>query len=86
MKPIEFEGQTVILQKPSNMTDEECSPLPILRLDGTCISCWRMTWKERLKALFTGCVWMGILSGHTQPPCYVAIDKPFKVVKPEEVK
>lgn len=78
MKPIEFKGQTIVLQKPANMTDEECSPLAILQLDNTCISCWKMTWRERIKALFTGVVWLGVLSGRTQPPVYVTIDRPFK--------
>jgi hypothetical protein len=32
MKPIEFEGQTKVLSKPSNMTDEECGSLAILNL------------------------------------------------------
>jgi hypothetical protein len=88
MKPIRFEGQTVELQKPPGMTDEECGSLPILRLDGTCISCWQMTWKERLKALLTGRVWLGVLSGHTQPPVYVTVEQPFTIQKatPEDRK
>jgi hypothetical protein len=77
MNPIEFDGQSAVLQKPVNMTDKECCPLPILRLDGTVISCWKMSWRERLKAFFTGKIWLGVLSGQTQPPVYLAIDQPF---------
>lgn len=84
MKPIEFEGQTIVLQRPPGMTEAECGSLAILRLDGTCISCWKMGWKERLKALFTGKIWLGVLSGHTQPAVYVAIDQPFKIEKPAQ--
>lgn len=63
------------------MSDAECAPLAILELDGTCISCWKMTWRERLKSVFTGVVWVGVLSGRTQPPIYATIDKPFKIQK-----
>lgn len=79
MKPVEFEGYNAVLRKPSYMTDEECGSLPILRLDGFCISCWRMTWRERLKVIVTGRIWLGILSGDTQPPVYFAVNKPFKI-------
>jgi len=82
MKPIEFEGQTIVLSKPPSMTDEECGSLAILQLDGTCISCWKMSWRERLKAFFTGVMWIGVYSGKTQPPIYVAIDRPFNITKP----
>lgn len=78
MKPIEFKGQTVVLQKPQGMTDEECSPLGVLQLDNTCISCWKLSLRDRLKVLFTGVVWLGVLSGKTQPPVYVTADRPFK--------
>ena len=82
MNPIEFEGQTKVLAKPPGMTDEECSPLAILNLDDTCISCWKMSWRERFKAFFTGKIWLGVMSGRTQPPVYCAVDKPFKIQKP----
>ena len=78
MKPIQFTGQTIVLQKPSNMTDEECSPLAILQANDTCISCWQMTLRERIKVLFTGVIWLGVLSGKTQPPVFVEVNRPFK--------
>lgn len=81
MTPTKFEGQDTVLRKPGNMTDEECGPLPILRLQGTCISCWKMSWRERIKCFWQGYIWIGVLSGNTQPPIYVAIDKPFVITK-----
>jgi hypothetical protein len=79
MKPTPFKGQSKVLKRPEVMTEEECAPLPILNLGDTCISCWQMSWRERLKALLTGKIWLGILSGQTQPPCYVAVDQPFRI-------
>lgn len=60
------------------MTKEECGELAILQLDGTCISCWQMSLWERIKNLFTGKVWIGVLSGATQPPIYLTTKQPFK--------
>lgn len=36
-----------------------------------CVSCWKLNWKERLSALFFGTIWLGILSGATQPPVWL---------------
>ena len=81
MTPIEFKGQTLVLKRPDNMSDEECSSLPIARLENTCISCWQMSWRERIEVLLTGKVWLGVLSGQTQPPVYVTVERPFKIVE-----
>ena len=79
MKPIEFKQQTIVLQKPSSMSDEECSPLAIHQTEnGECISCWTATLKERIKFLFTGRIWLWVVSGRAQPPVYVGIETPFK--------
>jgi hypothetical protein len=80
MKPINFPQSTKVLQKPSDMTDEECLPLPVWCDGKQCISCWKPTLIERLKVLFTGKVWIGILSGNTQPPVFVSGENVF--VKP----
>ncbi len=79
MNPIPFKGQSAELKKPASMTDAECSSLPILRIDNTVISCWRMSWRERVTALITGKIWLGVLSGQSQPPVYLTVEQPFKV-------
>ena len=40
-----------------------------------CISCWKLSWKQRLKALLFGKVWLSVLSGGTQPPVWLYCDK-----------
>ena len=71
MKPLHFKEATIELKKPENMTDEECSSLWIHRQDNTCISLWTVSLWERLKFLFHGHIWIGILSGQTQPPIWL---------------
>lgn len=57
-----------VLAKPKSMTDEECGSLPVFGVDGQCVSCWRMSWRERLSALVFGRMWIAVLSGQSQPP------------------
>lgn len=75
MKPIKFEQANKNLLKPENMTDEECSSLWVYNDGMPCVSCWRLTWKERLKALFFGRVWLAVLSRESQLPVWLFCDK-----------
>lgn len=72
MKPIDFKEANRTLGKPQDMTDEECRPLRIYTDGRQCVSCWKMTLKERLSALFFGRIWVDTLSGGTQPPMWIA--------------
>jgi len=61
MKPVEFKHQNVVFAK----DQPEYQPLPALRLDtseGQVISCWKLSFKERLRVLFIGRVWMSLMS------------------------
>ena len=42
-----------------------------------CVSCWKPTFKERMNILFGGKVWLGVLSGKTQPPVFVSGEMVF---------
>ncbi len=76
MKPVKFNEATVNLAKPSSMTDEECGSLYVHQSKkGECISLWGTTFWERLKFLFHGKLWIGILSGKTQPPIWLDMTK-----------
>lgn len=78
MKPIDFKQSTKVLQKPSTMTDKECASLHVWSDGKQCVSCWKPTLKERINILFGGKVWLGVLSGGTQPPVFVAGSNVFK--------
>lgn len=75
MKPIYFKEAQIELKKPVTMTDEECGSLWIYRANNQCISCWTISFWERLKFLFHGKLWLGILSGQTQPPVWLDMSK-----------
>lgn len=63
MKPIDFPQSTKVLQKPENMFDADCKPLPVWSDGKQCVSCWRPTFKERVRILFAGKVWLGVNAG-----------------------
>jgi len=60
------------------MTDKECLPLPVWNDGKQCISCWKPTFVERFKILLTGKVWLGVLSGTTQPPVFISGENVFE--------
>ena len=75
MTPIKFKEANVNLEKPQDMTDEECKSLAVYTDGRECISCWKMSFKERLSALIHGKVWLSVLSEQTQPPVWIDCTK-----------
>lgn len=78
MKPINFKQSTKVLQKPGTLSDSECGTLPVWCDGKQCVSCWKPSFKERINILFGGKVWLGVMSGKTQPPVFVAGERVFR--------
>lgn len=68
MTPQYFPEANIELKKPASMTDEECGSLWVSNDGEESISCWQLSWSERLQALIWGRIWLGVLSGRSQPP------------------
>lgn len=59
MRPIEFPEQNCVYAK----DQPEYQPLPAHKTDdGMVVSCWALTWRERLQVLFSGKVWWSVLT------------------------
>jgi len=75
MKPIDFEHRNVIFAE----NQPEYMSLPALKLDtheGEVISCWDLSFKERLKILFTGKVWMSLMMfGKPVTPSFLSVNR-----------
>lgn len=75
MKPIEFPEQNVVYAK----DQPEYQPLPAFKSDaptGEVVSCWKLSFTERLKILFTGKMWLCLLSFNGPlTPSYMAVNK-----------
>lgn len=75
LNPVKFPEANKNLLKPDDMTDEECTSLWVYSNGKQCISCWKLTWKQRLLVLLYGRIWLSVLSGQTQPPVWLDCDK-----------
>jgi hypothetical protein len=75
MKPIKFKEQNVVYAE----NQEEYQPLPALKYNdeyGTVVSCWKLSIKERIKLLFTGKLWVGLVSFNKPlTPSYLTVNK-----------
>ena len=83
LKPIDFKLANRKLYAPSVEGCNSRIPLPVWTNGVQCVSCWKCSFLDRLKILFTGHVWASIMSGSTQPPMWIAADYPF-VENPEK--
>ena len=55
--------------------EQNFNDLPAYRHDGETISCWRLSWGERVRVVFGGCVWLRVQDDH--PPVSLAGHTPF---------
>jgi hypothetical protein len=59
MKPIKFKEQNVIYAE----DQPEYLPLPAFKTkEGNVTCCWNLSLKERIKILFTGNLWLSVLT------------------------
>ena len=75
MKPVKFKHQTTVFAK----DQPEYQPLPALVIDspnGEVVSCWKLSFKERIRVLFLGRVWLSI-SSFNKPlsPSFLSADR-----------
>lgn len=77
MEPSNFEQSNKILLKPEGWRDEDCMSLHVWTDGKHCVSLWRPTWRDRLRILFKGEIWLWIVSGGTQPPVAVTAENPW---------
>jgi hypothetical protein len=67
MEPIAFDGAEFELGD----ADGPFGLLPTYTDGEQCLTCWRMGFIDRIRALIFGRVWVGVLSGTTQPPIWL---------------
>ena len=82
MLPITFKEMNFVLEKPPEMTDEQCMSLPVYRgrdADGfpIIVSCWKLSYEDLQLIQQTGCVYLTV-SGTGMPPVSLHVETPFK--------
>jgi hypothetical protein len=86
MEPVKFKESNRQLDPPGrteySLDIGDIKPLHAWTDGSQCISCWRPTWRERLSILVFGRVWLGVLSGGTQPPVSLHGEREFFQTEP----
>jgi len=86
MNPVKFKGQNVIYaeSQPENL------PLPALKINsprGEVVSCWALSFKERVKILFTGKLWVSLMCFNKPlTPSYFSVNRKEVFSLPEDKK
>lgn len=76
LQPVTFPEANKNLLKPESLTDDECKSLWVYTDEIECISCWKLTFRQRLSLLFHGRIWLSVFSGNgTQPPVWLGCCK-----------
>lgn len=73
--PVEFPEANAVRTAPSGI--ENCGDLHVYSDGKVCISKWKLSGTELMRVLETGCVWIHVYSGVTQPPIAVSAFSAF---------
>jgi hypothetical protein len=77
MQFVEFPQVNKRLGPPKGMSAAQCGTLPVYADGRSCISCWVLSPEEiEHLVLNGGRIWLGIMSGETQPPVFVSATEP----------
>jgi hypothetical protein len=78
MVPVPFPQQTVVWAE----HQPEYSPLPAYTDGQETISRWALTWRERLRVLVTGTLWLRQMNfGRALQPVHLGLDSPFETTQ-----
>ena len=76
MEPIQFPQANRVLKAPKGMAN--CVDLHTYRDASTITSLWKMSWRDRLRALWTGQIWLQVWTpAATHEPVSVFTENPF---------
>ena len=79
-QPIEFNGSNRILQPPKGYDKEQVTPMHIFTNGVICVSKWKLSEEALKEVLETGCLFVSLISGHTQPPIFIGSEEEVRAV------
>jgi hypothetical protein len=84
MKPVVFKHANRVYGE----NQSEYQPLPALSLEdeqGHVVSCWKLSFLERIKLLFTGRIWMSLMTFNKPiQPSYLSVNRKEMYSAPED--
>ena len=84
MKPVKFKHQNIVFAE--NQPGYQALPALKIQSDtGEVISCWKLSFKERIKVLFLGRIWLSLMSFNKPlTPSFLAVDRHDVFSVPED--
>lgn len=86
MKPVKFKHQNVVYAE----NQPEYMPLPALKIEGNegiVVSCWKLSFKEKVMVLFSGRVWLSLWSfNQALTPSLLSVDRKEIYTHPDDSK
>lgn len=79
-QPVEFDGVNSRLGPPKGMDELEVQTLPVFSNGQVCISCWELSDEELAYVIATRRVYLSVMFGSTQPPCFVGSEQTVRDV------
>lgn len=78
--PIKWHGVNKVLTAPKDTTSEQVQDLPIFTNGAVCISRWKLTPETIEEINRTGCIFLSVYSGQTQPPVFIGSERETREV------
>ena len=79
-KPILWEGANKLLGPPKNYEEEQVQAMAVFTNGIICVSKWKLS-EEAIKELNeTGCLFISVISGETQPPIFIGSEAECKAL------
>lgn len=70
-KPIDWYGKNRVLKAPKETTEEQVQDLHVFTNDVVCVSRWQLSEEALKEVAETGCIFVSVYSGGTQPPIFI---------------
>lgn len=79
-KPVLWEGSNKLLSPPKNYEEEQVCSMAVFTNGVVCVSKWQLS-EEAIKYLNeTGCIFISVISGQTQPPIFIGSEEECKAI------
>jgi hypothetical protein len=74
-KPIDWEGANKTLNPPEGYEAEQVTPMRIFSYGVICVSKWKLSPEAISEIANTGCLFISLISGPTQPPVFIGSEE-----------
>lgn len=78
--PVDWNGANKILGPPKGYEEDQVCKMAIFTNGVVCVSKWQLSPEALKYAIETGCLFISIISGQTQPPIFIGNEEECKAI------